>query len=116
MSAEQFALVGALVHRFRVLLPSLQQHLDDYEMLLPHVFMGDVTRRVLGEFRARGASTEVREILAFLEHHQHQGSAAEQELVAVSFVENLPRSWEKGGGAIRQLLGPSLLAQLRLME
>lgn len=48
MKARDLALVGELVSRVPELLPVLQAHLDDYDGLLPHLFMGDVTRWISG--------------------------------------------------------------------
>jgi hypothetical protein len=49
MRAREVAFVGALVHRFPALLSLLQRHLVNYDGLLPHVFMGDVTRWIVKE-------------------------------------------------------------------
>jgi hypothetical protein len=43
------------------------------------------------------------------------GHKEERELIAVSFIENLPRSTEDGG-RIRDLLGPSVQKQVSLTE
>ena len=114
MRAAEVAFVGALVHRFPTLRPILQEHLDDYDALLPHVLMGDVTRWVVGEFRTHGESDRLREVLDFIESSYHQGDEHEQEIIAVSFLENLPRPDEQESG-LRGLLGPSLTEQLRVI-
>lgn len=111
MRAAEIAFVGALVHRFRVLLPILQEHLDDYDALLPHVFMGDVTRWVLGEYQAHGESALLRDVLDFIESSYSRGDDHEQELISVSFLENFPRPNEEGS-RLRALVGPSLSEQL----
>jgi hypothetical protein len=43
MRAYEVALTGALCHRFPAFMPMLQEHLDDYDGLLPHLLMADVT-------------------------------------------------------------------------
>lgn len=110
LRSAEVAFVGALVHRFPVLLPLLQEHLDDYDGLLPHVFLGDVTRWVLGHIESP-ADSEVGAVLVFFEACFAQGGEHERELISVSFLENLPRRGEPGA-ALRDQLGPDLLRQL----
>lgn len=114
MRAAEVAFVGALVHRFPVLLPILQGHLDDYDGLLPHVLMGDITRWVLNEFRSHGPSRTFTEILDFFEESLRKAHEHERELIAVSFLENLPRP-DEPGAEVRELLGSALRHQLELI-
>ncbi|MEX1207537.1 MAG: hypothetical protein WEE36_02890 [Acidimicrobiia bacterium] len=114
MRAAEVAFVGALVHRFRVFLPILQEHLDDYDALLPHVLMGDLTRWVVSEFETHGESGLLREVLDFIESSYSHGDDHEQEPIAVSFLENLPRP-DENASKLRALLGPSLSKQLRVI-
>lgn len=113
MRAVDVELVGALVHRVPELSPLLQEHLDDYDGLLPHVFMGDVTRWVVERFRADPSDINLSEVLAFVESWL-QGAEDDEakELILASFVENLPGRKEDGGG-VRDALGPGLRGQLR---
>lgn len=115
MRAWEVAFVGTLVRRFPELLPLLEEHLEDYDGLLPHVFMGDVTRWIVKEFDAGSGSPILREMLDFVEATFGSGHEHEQELIAVSFVENLPKSTEPSG-RIRDLLGPRLQKQMARME
>lgn len=110
MRAAEVAFVGALVHRFPILVPLLQEHLDDYDGLLPHVFLGDVTRWVLGRGLPSGSS-EARAVLDFIEACFAQGTEHERELISVSFLENLPRAGE-AGAEWRDQLGPELQREL----
>lgn len=114
MRAAEVAFVGALVHRVPVLRPLLQEHLNDYDALLPHVLMGDVTRWVINEFETDGQSEVLRAVLEFIESSFRDGRDHERELVAVSFLENLPRRDEEGS-QLRRLLGPYLTKQLEAM-
>lgn len=114
MRAAEVAFVGALVHRFPLLRPLLQEHLDDYDALLPHVFLGDVTRWVTNEFATGGRSEALRAVLEFIESSFRDGHDHERELVAVSFLENLPRPDEEGS-QLRRVLGPHLTKQLEAM-
>ncbi|MEZ6070591.1 MAG: hypothetical protein R3C10_10025 [Pirellulales bacterium] len=71
--ASQFRGVGAL----------LEEHLADNRELLPHVFFGDVTRYVLAGGDDKSA------VVQCLEDAMHSGVPAVDELIAVSFVENI---------------------------
>ena len=114
MRAAEVSFVGALVQRFPVLKGLLQQHLDDYDGLLPHVLMGEVTRWLISEFRKDNASPVVREFLGFMETAFANREEHDRELIAVSFLENLPRIGEPGE-ELRRALGPALRRQLDIM-
>ena len=106
-----------MVDRFPGLRELLDEHLEDnYDELLPHVFFGDVTRYAeeCQTAASRGAvqkGRELRDILDYLETAYTSGSPEIQELISVSFLENLPRPGEVGS-AIRKKVGPNLKAQL----
>jgi len=85
----------------------LLEHLADNDELLPHVLFGDVTRWLV----ARGPDTAV---LAVLERHMDTGDDEVQNVLVVSFLENL--IGEPGWKAIRRALGPRLRSQLEMME
>ena len=117
LTAETF--VRALVGRFPSLEPLLEEHLtDNFGELLPHIFLGDVVRWVLSLFataRAEGSFAsrrELRDILEYLEDAFASGNRELQELLSVSFLENLPRPGDDGS-EIRTQLGPSLTKELR---
>jgi hypothetical protein len=61
----------------------LSEHVAYFDEILPHVFMGDVTRYVhtLPPDRAS--------IVQFLEDVFPSGNKAVEELIAVSFIENI---------------------------
>ena len=82
-----------------------REHLADYNQLLPHVFMADVTRWLV----AHGPDALV---LDMLEEHLASGDEEAQNFVAVSFVENL----EPEDEAVRAALGPHLRACLQVFE
>src|SRR5688572_17197555 len=86
----------------------LQEHLADNDELLPHVLFGDVTRW-LGEHGPNAA------VLAVLEHHMAAGDDDVQNVLAVSFLENLVAG-EPSDDAIRAALGPRLRAELDAIE
>ncbi|HSR68677.1 MAG TPA: hypothetical protein VLU25_12130 [Acidobacteriota bacterium] len=117
LSAETVAFVGALVYRFPALLPVLEEHLQDQDgEVLSHVFFGDLTRWIVGRLETAGRKDRIlREILDFMEHAFGRGEGEVQELIAVSFLENLPSPGEPGS-EIRSLLGPLLQEQLKRMR
>jgi len=112
MRAYEVAFVGALCFRFPELIPQLQEHIDDYDGLLPHVFMGDVTRWVLQRFHDDPSDPTVRQILDFIETAFEHAAGEEREIIGTSFLENLPRPGEENDG-VRALLGPALRNQLQ---
>jgi hypothetical protein len=114
MRAAEFAFVGGLIHHFPVLTPILQEHLDDYDGLLPHILLGDLTRWIVDEFVAKGLSVDLQGMLEYIESSFQSGSNDEREIIGVSFLENLPAP-EEGGSEIRRLLGPGLTAQLQMI-
>lgn len=111
MRAAEVAFVGCLVCRLPNLMPLLQEHLDDYETLLPHVLLGDVTRWVVERARP-SVGPEVETLLAFFETSFVEMGEHERELISVSFLENLPPRGE-AGSELRDQLGPNLTQQLR---
>ncbi len=121
MSQTTEAFVRALVQRFPSLTPLLEEHLaDNFGDLLPHLFLDDVVRWALDLMamaRAERSVTAQRELCEFLSHFEDayaSGNVELQELLSVSFLENLPRPHEDGA-EIRAHLGPNLTKQLRVI-
>lgn len=112
-SEKQVAFVRTLVERFPKLSPLLEKHINDYDEILSHVFFADFTHHLVSLLPA--ASHQLPDILAFLEETFAAGDAELQELIAASFLENLPFP-EETGGEIRDLLGPTLARQLEAMD
>lgn len=103
--------------------PVYKEHIDYYEGLLPHVLMGDFTRFVVDNYR-RGIAAEadserhmdvVRRSLDFMERVMASPDLKLQELVSVSFLENLHQASEDYEG-IKALLGPRLRRELAVHE
>ena len=92
------------------------QHLKEYDELLPHVFLGDLTRYIVhrvrsilsGEHGIEGRS-EIEIIMQHFEKGMTSGTVEIQELIAVSFLENLNQSDKK---LLKKKLGPNLLKEL----
>jgi hypothetical protein len=80
-------------------------HLADHEHVLPHLLMADITRWLLTE----GPQPAV---LAVLERHYADGDDEVQNVIALSFLENLLGE----EAAVRWALGPRLADELRRLE
>ena len=121
MSEKTETFVRALVDRFPSLQPLFDEHVaDNFGELLPHVFFGDIVRWVLSllataKFRPESTSgRRLTAVLQLLEETYSGGDGELQELLSVSFLENLPRPGEVGA-EIRDQLGPSLTRQLKVI-
>ncbi len=106
--ADASALIDRLVRAVPELEHVLRDHLDFYDELLPHLFMGEVTPLVVewaesGEPDQRARARTVIEKLEAEYGHDYQAD----ELIGASFVENLPRA-EDPGGDVLTLLRPKL--------
>lgn len=108
MNAHDIVFIGSLVDRCPSLLQVLQEHLDDYDTLLPHVFMGDVARWATERYRVGADDDEALvSVLGILEAAFAAGRSDDRELIAASFLENLPRD-DDPGSDLRDVIGPSL--------
>lgn len=111
MRAGEIAFVGALVFECRWFEEALQEHIDFYDGLLPHLFVADVERWAEGELQSGGSeSVRLSAVLKRLEAGMGAGPDV-AELVSVSFLENLPRPGD-AGAELRTLVGPLCAAQL----
>jgi hypothetical protein len=87
-------------------------HVDDNGSLLPHVFMGDVTRFMLLNADIPASKNAIERLLLAVEDGLRSDDNEVSDLVAVSFVENLCGEIE----AIRTIipmLGPTTRSELR---
>jgi hypothetical protein len=106
--------------QFRALVPGFDriydQHLADYAQVLPHVLFGDLARFLSSEVALQGAgSMALKQAMLLLEAGMGSQDPRVQELVAVSFLENLdPR--DGSFPAIRSLFGPMLEEQYKHYE
>ncbi len=98
------------------------EHLVDYDELMPHLFLAEIARYVTREFAAgeygslrRDSREAAVAVLRFLERAVIEGGPELLELVSVSFLENI--DWESTAGQIlRSALGPALLSELSRRE
>lgn len=68
--------------------PAIDEHVAHNDEVLPHVLFGDLTRFVLEASRQRNDDL-TRRALVFLDISLRDGDHSVQNLVAVSFVENV---------------------------
>lgn len=106
--------VRALLLRAPELQSVYDMHIDDCDELLPHVFFGDVTRYVVQQVHSGESenSQSLRRILDFLEQSVASESEEVQELVSVSFLENLA-DHDDVVAHLKGMLGPNLSRELR---
>ena len=120
MSEQTVSFVKSMVSLHPELGAILEEHIkDNLGEILPHVFFGDVARYTSSLFPAapRGGlllRRELRDLLDYLEATYSSGDEELRELISVSFLENLPRPGELGA-QIREMLGPNLSRQLRVI-
>lgn len=105
-----------IVKRIPEFSTSVAQHLETYGELLPHVLMGDFTRYLSSLCCASPANqdyalSQCQQALSILENAMNSNDPKLQELIAVSFVENLNPS-DECYKCMKSKLGPSLLSQL----
>ncbi|MBU1358852.1 MAG: hypothetical protein KKC79_15365 [Gammaproteobacteria bacterium] len=66
-----------------------EDHLEDNDTLLPHVFMGEIARFVLQISENTSREDDLKELLSIIEDGLQSRHHDVQNLVALSFVENL---------------------------
>jgi hypothetical protein len=107
--------VDGLVKEVSALQPVLDKHLAANHELLPHVFFGDLTRFVVSGFSDRPEHrADAEKILLLLEDAMGSPDEDVQNLVSVSFCENL--TGEEPLDAIRAAMGSRLRAELAKYE
>lgn len=122
MSEATIEFIERLVFRYPPLKPIFDEHVsDNFGEVLPHLFFGDISRYAISQFleiesqaESQGIESELRGLLDDLEDAYVDGDEEIQELISVSFLENLPRPYEEASG-LRAWLGPALSAQLRVI-
>ena len=117
---DTHSFVRTLLDRVPRLRPIYEEHVHDNHELIPYVFMGDVTRVAvdLHDDALRGnrvADEGLSELLAALEIGLASREEAVQEMISVSFLENLDRE-DFALDDLRQRLGPTLRHQLERLE
>jgi hypothetical protein len=89
------------------------EHVGDYDTVLPHVLLGDLVRFLAGEVRTSGAgAVAVTRVVQLMEAAMASGDPRLQELVSVSFLENMLAEGQTFA-TIRRRFGPHLSEELR---
>jgi hypothetical protein len=104
--------VEGIANRFPSVRELLREHVEDNDEIIPHVFFGDLTRHLTALYKLQtkgdsNAASELRGILDDLENGYVLGDSDIQELIVVSFLENLPAPGEEGA-ELREMVGPNL--------
>ena len=89
-----------------------EEHIEDNDELLPHVFMGAVTRFAIAKTVEGRNQPALQRLLAFLEEQANSGSDSIRELIGVSFVENLTGE-NTALNAMLPMLGPALRKEVK---
>lgn len=108
------ACVNKLLEQVPELRPVYDEHIHDNDDLLPHMFLGDVTRYVVQQVRSgdMGPTKPVSRILEFFEWCMVSSDDQVKELVSVSFVENLAEH-DDVLARLKGLIGPKLAQELK---
>ncbi len=89
------------------------EHVADYDDVLPHVLFGDLVRFLENDVALHGAEGEaLKQAMLLLEHGMDSPDPRLQELVSVSFLENLEPG-DPSSPAIRRLFGPRLAEEYK---
>jgi hypothetical protein len=111
MSEVTKAFVDRMVAIHPELEPFHRQHLDEnFGEVLPHLWTSDLARYVVDRYQAAGP-VAVQSLLVTLDA-EAGSSPVIDEMIAVSFIELLPRPGE-AGSEVTQHLGPRLTEILR---
>lgn len=92
------------------------EHIVDHDEVLPHILLADLVRFLSSEVELHGAKSKaLRQAMPLLERGMNSRDPRVQELVAVSFLENLDPG-DPHFPTIRSLFGPKLEEQYRKYE
>ena len=89
MSERTLDFMSRLIAQLPELAHVHREHLDDYDELLPHVFLGEVMRFVVLNSPRKETAGWIDRFLNQVEMGLLSGDDEVGELIAVSFVENL---------------------------
>ena len=92
-----------------------EHKVDHRGEVLPHLFVGDIARWALEALSDPFQRDRLERVLGFLESEFERTDDDGRELIAVSFLEGIPRPG-KPGSEIRELLGPALTEGLREIQ
>jgi hypothetical protein len=106
--ARTVAFIGWMAFRSPVLLPLLQEHLEDNEgEVLPHVLLFQIRKWVEQEVEARGETDDVRVVVESLKVGLQDGDYELWALIRTSFIDDLPES-PHPASRLRRILEPDV--------
>ncbi|PKL38575.1 MAG: hypothetical protein CVV44_11890 [Spirochaetae bacterium HGW-Spirochaetae-1] len=103
--------VNNFVDKFLYLKPILKEHIEDYDEILPHVFLGEIAKWCVANYK-NSSQENVQQIFEYIEQTFKNGGEEIQELISVSFLENLSNQNEDER-KILKYLGPELLSEFK---
>jgi hypothetical protein len=112
---NQESFIEELLGAAPIFKPAFAEHLNDNKKLLPHVFMGEVTRLVIAEAATTKESRTLAPLIDVVEEALTIGSQDVKDLIRVSFVENLIGE-PAAVRTIRKLMGPTLKREVEAMS
>ena len=110
-----------MLNKVPELCPFYEEHLADNDELLPHVFMRDVTRFIVDlqnqmlQSKSEKVEKVVSKLFTLFEDAMNYGNSEVQNLVAVSFLENL-ESDNPSYSVLKSKFGQKLLEDLSTIE
>jgi len=110
-----------LLQRVSSFAPIYDEHIKDNDELLSHVLMGDLARFSIELYRAgykkgeKAGREKLGEILKILDEGIQSPDSNLQELISVSFLENLGQA-DEDYDSMRALLTPALLNEMKALE
>lgn len=90
----------------------LDEHINYYDEFLSHVFMGDATRFIEEVYNSNPESMTFLNLINVINEGFELGNLDVQNLILVSFLENLACN-QNSSGAVKALLSTELLAELK---
>ena len=105
--------IEELIRLVPELKPIFDEHVTDNDFLLPHVFMGDVTRFAIAE-AGKSRSCAIETLLQHLENGLESGSNYVKELISLSFAENLLGE-TTALKVLKPLMGPNLKTEMETL-
>ncbi len=105
VGADDFVL--ALIKAHPELMPVVDEHLKENDELLSHCFMADVVRFLEATYRDAGSHLAnidlIKAVMTTIGEHFANASPFVEELIAVSFVENMPYPKEDAAAIVAML-------------
>lgn len=112
MTPSTVALIQQLVAAVPAFEEAYENHLANFDEVLPTVFMEEVRQSVIASFQGAVCEPDWRGTLAFLEERFALGGEDVQNVIFLSFIYPLPFPNEPGHGIVAHL-GPAMAERYR---